>query len=96
MIERITKNEERLDSIIDNVNQLNKALTNFNKEKKNIILLNNYYKSKNWIKDKDDYESGKIPKIKAGVLSEDLVWNTLENVDELLVEMEEIIKYLKR
>lgn len=96
MKERITKNEERLDNIIKSVNNLNNALTSFSKEKKNIILLSNYYKSKKWLKDKDDYESGKISNIKAGVLSEDLVWNTLENIDELLNEMEILIKFLKK
>jgi len=92
MIERITKNEERLDKIQDSIKSLQDSLEKFKNNKKDLYLLKKYYGSKNWFKDKETYENKKIPKIKAGVLSEDTVWNTLEDIDELCKEMKIIVK----
>lgn len=96
MIERIEKNEERFDSVLSSLKDLESSLKNFKSNKENLRLLNKYYKSKNWIKDKDVYETGKLPKVKAGVLSEDGVWNTLDDIESLLKEMEKTIKDFKR
>ena len=90
--ERITKNEERLDSILLSVKNLEDALNKFKLNKKNIYLLNRYYGSNNWFKDKDDYEKGHISNIKAGVLSEDAVWNMNEDIKELMLEMKRVIE----
>ena len=83
MIERIEENEKRLDNILKCIKELEDALENYKENKKNIELLNEYYGSKEWFKDKEKYEKGKIKKIKAGVLSEDAVWNMNENLKEL-------------
>jgi len=96
MIDRITKNEERFDSIIKSVKELELALNNFKSNKKNLYLLNKYYTSKNWIKDKDAYENGDISKVKAGVLSEDGVWNLLDDIDGLLLDMQKVINDYKK
>ena len=93
MIERISKNEERLDNITLSINELKQALYNFKSNKKDINLLNKYYGSKNWFKDKELYENEKIHKIKAVVLSEDAVWNILEEVKELINDMKSVIEY---
>lgn len=95
MIKRITKNEERLDNIIQNIKELELALSNFKKNKKDLTLLNKYYGSKSWFKDKEMYESNKISNIKAGVLSEDTVWNMNEDINDIIKEMEFIIKDYK-
>ena len=92
MIERIIRNEERLDKIKDNVDCLQNELEIFKSNKKDLYLLNNYYGSKNWIKDKESFENGKVANIKAGVLSEDAVWNMLEDINDLLNEMKIILK----
>ena len=92
MIERIIRNEERLDKIKDNVDCLQKELEIFKSNKRDLYLLNNYYGSKNWIKDKESFENGKVANIKAGVLSEDAVWNMLEDINDLLNEMKIILK----
>lgn len=94
-VDRIIKNEERLDNAIESINDLEKALDKFRRNVKDIKLLNKYYGSKNWFKDKDDYENGKIPKIKAGVLSEDAVWNMNEDISEIIETMKSIIKDYK-
>ena len=95
MKERIEKNEERLDKVILSVNNLENALTEFKKNKRNITLLNNYYGSKNWFKDKEAYEKGLID-VKAGVLAEDTVWNLLDDIENLILEMRKIIKNYKK
>ena len=95
MIKRIEENEKRLDSLLNSVKELEKALEDFKSKKKDLKELKKYYGSKNWLKDKEAYEQNKIPKIKAGVLSEDAVWNLLENIAELKKEMNAIKKDLK-
>ena len=95
MIDRIEENEKRLDSLLESVKELEQALEDFKSKKKDLKELKKYYGSKNWLKDKEAYEQNKIPKIKAGVLSEDAVWNLLENIDELKKEMNAIKKDLK-
>ncbi len=92
MIERIQKNEERLDRAVKSVKMLGEAIENFKKCQKDIQLLNRYYGSKNWFQDKKAYEEGKLPKIKAGVLSEDAVWNMDEELNEMMQEMKKIVK----
>ena len=96
MIDRITKNEERLDSMVLSIKKLEEALSDFKSKKKKINLLNKYYGSDNWFKDKEAYESNEISKIKAGVLSEDAVWNMNEDINDLITEMESIINTLNR
>ena len=96
MIERISKNEERLDKLLLNIKELEVALENFKASKKDLDLLNKYYDSKNWLKDKDAYENGSIPKIKAGVLSEDAIWNMNEELKDLIKDMENIVKLFYR
>ena len=95
MIDRINKNEERLDNIEKNIKELEEVLKKFRENKKNLNMLNKYYGSKNWFKDKEAYEMNQIPKIKAGVLSEDAVWNLNDDIKDLINEMELIIKEYK-
>ena len=90
-VNRVTKNEERLDNINVSIKKLESALLEFEGNIKEIKLLNKYYGSKNWFKDKDDYENNKIPKVKAGVLSEDAVWNMNEDIKDIISDMKEII-----
>ena len=90
-VNRITKNEERLDNINVSIKKLESALLEFNGNIKEIKLLNKYYGSKQWFKDKEDFENNKIPKIKAGVLSEDAVWNMNEDINDIIEDMKKII-----
>lgn len=96
MIERISKNEERLDKLLLSVKELEIALENFKASKKDLDLLNKYYGSKNWLKDKEVYEKDVIPKVKAGVLSEDAVWNLNEDINDLIKDMKSIVKMFNR
>ena len=92
MTERITKNEKRLDSALESVRKLEEALEEFKANRKDIALLDRYYGSKSWLKDKEDWEAKKIPQVKAGVLSEDAVWNLLEDIDELIHDMDDVVR----
>ena len=94
--EHITKNEELLDSISSTIANTNKALEEFKTRKEKIELLNKYYGSKDWFKDKEDFEAGKISNIKAGVLSEDAVWNINEELADTIKEMKEIIQLFSK
>ncbi len=95
-IDRINKNEERLDKAILSIKELENALEIFKKNKKDINLLNKYYGSPNWFKDKEDYEKEKTHKVKAGVLSEDSVWNLNEEIAETIEEMKTIVESFKK
>ena len=90
--DRILLNEKRLDDVLLSINDLNKSLSSFRSNKKNITMLKKYYGSNNWFKDKELFETKKITDIKAGVLSEDSVWNMLDDLDDLIKEMKLIIK----
>ena len=92
---RIEDNEKRLDTLKEIVSNLDKDLTELENNINEYYKLNKYYGSKNWLKDKEDYENGKIKDIKAGVLSEDAVWNLNDDIKDLINEMELIIKEYK-
>lgn len=96
MISRIEENEDKLDGVLLSINDLNSALINFKNKYEDIVLLNKYYGSNNWFSDKEAYEKNIIPKIKAGVLSEDAIWNMNDDVRELLNQLEEIINIYKK
>ena len=95
MINRIEENEQRLDNLIKCIKDMDMALTKLKAMKKDINILKRYYGSKNWFKDRDNYEKEKLT-IKAFVLSEDGVWNTLDDLDTLIKEMELTVKSYKK
>ncbi len=95
VLDRIKENEERLDKIIFTIKELEKSIENLKSNQENIILLNKYYESTFWLKDKDAYESKKIKNIKAGVLSEDAIWNMNEELKELSQELSKIVTDIK-
>jgi len=90
MIERITKNEEKLDKILLSVKKLEEALEEFKNNQKIFEELNEYYGSEDWFKDKEAYEKGEISDIKSGVLSEDAIWNLNEDIKDLQIEMNKL------
>ncbi len=95
MINRIEENEQRLDNLIKCIRDMDMALTKLKAMKKDINILKRYYGSKNWFKDRYNYEKDKLT-IKAFVLSEDGVWNTLDDLDTLIKEMELTVKSYKK
>lgn len=96
MKDRIRKNEEKLDRIIAVVASLEKALCDFENIKKDVIDINKYYGSNDWYNDKNLLEQGALVDVKAGVLSEDAVWNVDESIRELIERMVDISNYYKK
>lgn len=89
---RIEENENRLDNLNSIVLSLDKKLDDFEDSIQEYVTLNKYYGSKKWFKDKEDFEKGKIKNVKAGVLSEDAVWDLDEKTRDLINHMEKIVK----
>ena len=87
MKKRIEANEEKLDKIINVISKLDNALNDFENIQDSIKEVNKYYGSKEWFEDKEALENGKIQNVKAGILSEDGVWNTNEFIKELIERM---------
>ncbi|MBO5178723.1 MAG: DUF4298 domain-containing protein [Clostridia bacterium] len=90
MEERIKENEEKLDKVINVIEKLDSALNDFENIQDNIKEVNRYYGSKEWFEDKEKFENGNILNVKAGVLSEDAIWNTNEIIKELIERMNQI------
>jgi len=89
-ISRIKLNEERFDEVSIVINDLVNSIEKYKNIYKKIIEINKYYGSKNWFNDKENFEKGIIKNVKAGILSEDAIWNLLERIKELNKEMNEI------
>ena len=83
-IERITHMEGLLDKSTEVIARLEQALEDFAALQPDIAELQAYYTSPLWRKDFEADEAGKLPKdLKRGVLSEDGVWNVLEDYKRL-------------
>lgn len=66
------------------VRRFSDALDNFEAIKDDIAALDNYYGSETWRQDFADDEAGLLPEgLKRGVLSEDGIWNLLNDYREL-------------
>ena len=90
MKNRIIKYEKIFDEIESCYNNLEKAFYSFKDKEQLLKELNNYYGSSNWYKDVEDYDNNNMD-IKAGVLSQDGVWNLLEKISELKSEIKEYL-----
>ena len=79
-IDRITHMEGLLDKSTEVIGRLEQALEDFYALAPDIAELEAYYTSPQWRKDFEADEAGKLPKdLKRGVLSEDGLWNLLED-----------------
>ena len=82
-IERIQKMEALFDKSEEVIKRLETALEDFAELEGDIAELEAYY-DKDWRKDFEADEAGKLPKdLKRGVLSEDGLWNLLEDYKRL-------------
>ena len=82
--ERIRQMELRMERAAKAVMELSAALENYEAVQEDITALERYYGSEAWKQDYADDEAGLLPAdLKRGVLSEDGIWNLLEDVREL-------------
>ncbi len=90
-IERIKQMERHLERAQHAVRNLVKALDEYNAAEEGLNELKAYYDSEAWKQDFTDDEAGRLPKeLKRGVLSEDAIWNLLEETDEIEKRMSKI------
>ena len=83
-IERIKQMEMRMERAAKAVMELSAALDNYKAVQEDIAALQQYYGSEEWKQDFAADEAGLLPaKLKRGVLSEDGIWNLLEDAREL-------------
>ena len=94
--ERIKVMEQRLDQASAAVMQLSAALDGYAAAGEAIRELSAYYDSDTWKQDLADDEAGRLPRdMRRGVLSEDSIWNLLEDNKELLGRMETMVTKIR-
>lgn len=87
-IERIQTMEQHLDKALSAIRALDQALEQYADAQDSIEILKTYLSSKEWKKDFSASEDGRLPAdLKCGVLSEDGIWNMLDDVRALNSEM---------
>ena len=90
-LERIGRMEGRLEEAMQAVKGVSEALDVYEAAQSAIRALEAYYDSGEWMKDFSDDEQGRLPKeLKRGVLSEDAIWNLLEDNRDLKKRMKRI------
>ena len=88
-IERIERMERNLERATNALRVLNDALDEYEAVQEALHELNSYYGSDTWKQDFSDDEQGRLPKdLKRGILSEDAIWNLLENYRTLKERLE--------
>jgi len=91
-IERIKRMEQYLEQATEAVDELSAALDKYEEAQEAIRELSAYYVSDDWRQDFSDDEQGKLPHdLKRGVLSEDGIWDVLEDSRNLRIRMLETV-----
>ena len=84
--------EQHLDRASQAVIRLSAALDDYAEAQASIRELQAYYGSDDWKHDFADDEQGLLPRdLKRGVLSEDGIWNLLEDSQALNIRMVEVL-----
>ena len=90
-IERIERMERNLERATNALRVLNDALDEYEAVQEALHELNSYYGSDTWKQDFSDDEQGRLPKnLKRGILSEDAIWNVLEDYRTLKERLESL------
>lgn len=90
-IERIEHMEQNMERVMHAVRVLDDALNEYEAAQEALHGLESYYGSDTWKQDFADDEQGKLPQnLKRGVLSEDAIWNLLEDSRALKERLEKL------
>ena len=90
-IDRISEMERHMERASAAVMELSAALDKYEEAQESISALSDYYDSDDWKRDFADDEVGRLSAgLKRGVLSEDGIWNLLDDNRDL---MERIRRY---
>lgn len=91
-LERISQMEDRFDEVTRVMAALDEAVSEYADFKSEIKALQDYLESGQWKEDFEADEAGKIPAhVKRGVLSEDGLYDLLEESDRILERAREIL-----
>ena len=83
-IDRVSVMENYMNNVQETFLRLRAALNSFRTVQSTLRYLDQYYQSKDWREDFEADEAGKFPDdLPRGVLSEDGIYNLLEQNDEL-------------
>ncbi len=94
-VKRIEYYEPVLNESENAVKDFSQCLEKFRRQCEKIKELSDYYGSDEWFSDFDSYEKGEIGKdVRCGVLSEDEVFDVIENCRETAVEMLDTASYI--
>ena len=92
---RIRQMERNLDKALAAVKRLSTALDKYEDAQEAIAALGKYYGSDEWRQDYEDDEAGLLPAdLKRGVLSEDGIWNLLDDNTRLARQMQTLADQL--
>ena len=90
--ERISLMEQHLDQVNEAVKQLSAAIEKYADALPALRALHEYYKSEEWKKDFADDEQGLLPpELKRGVLSEDGIYNALDDNLNLRLRINKVV-----
>ena len=93
----IMEMESRFLSASGTLKEMSELLERFRSAQALLSELESYYTSPQWRRDYEDDEAKKMPELlRRGVLSQDGIYNLLEQNKELLSEMEELIANAKK
>ena len=88
-IERIERMEQNLERARQALRELDYALDEYEAVQEALQELDTYYGSDTWKQDFSDDEQGRLPhNLKRGVLSEDAIWDVLEDYRNLKERLE--------
>ena len=91
--QRIRQMERHLNRASAAIKRLSAALDKYEEAQESIAALGGYYGSEDWKQDFADDEAGLLPQgLKRCVLSEDGIWNTLEENKELQEKIRNITR----
>lgn len=92
---RIREMEQRLTGSLEAVRQMEEALDRYQAAQANITILATYLNSDEWRQDLADDERGFLPPdLRRGVLSEDGIWNLLDDNSRLARQMQTLADQL--
>jgi hypothetical protein len=89
LVKRVREMEARFDKLTGILGALEEAISEFKASKDDLDALRNYMDSGQWLKDFEADEAGMIPAgLKRGVLSEDSLYDLLQEADGVIVSEE--------
>lgn len=89
-IKNIQKQEEILDEMDAFLDKIEEITEEWKELQPRFRELLDYYQSTQWMEDYEAYDKGELPEMKCGVLSQDAVFNTIQNNRMRAVELMKI------